>query len=136
MQQWQTIKRNVIINVEHLKKRLLDLNKQSKVNNRYYTDYNSDKVKQLLFKFLDTQNISVNGTWSNKRDGWVIECPGVDVHEHNERRDDCTLNFVHKTNGFIFISMRCRHMSCGTALTETCKELNIEWGKFLNQHYE
>lgn len=117
-----------------MKQRLKELDK-GKSSNGYFTEYNSGQVETLLRKFLDDNHIIGAGNWSVKRNGWVIECPGESCHEHEARRDDCTLYYVKKSNGFCYITARCRHNSCGSSLVDYCKGLNAEWGKYLNQHY-
>jgi hypothetical protein len=121
------------MNIELLKKRLNELTSTIKYKQTYFEQYDVDRVEQLLKTYLDT-HVQTNG-YSNKRGGYIIECPGESTHSERNRRDDCTLYTTRKSNGFIFISLRCRHNSCSDALTEYARELNQEWGKYLNQHY-
>lgn len=121
------------MDLEVLKARLAQLEKPKKVA-RYFTEYDEWQVERLLDRYLESRGLATYT--SNKRGGYVIDCPAQETHGHRNRRDDCTLYTTSKPNGFIFISARCRHTSCGDALTEYCKALNQEWGEYLNEHYK
>ena len=121
------------MNVELLKKRLNELNHVITYTPKYFESYDSWRVETLLKTFLDT-HVHTQG-YSSKRGGLIINCPGETTHGERNRRDDCTLFFTHKSNGFIFISIRCRHSSCRDAICEYARELNAEWGQYLNEHY-
>jgi len=100
---------------------------------RYITEYDYPQVEGLLDNYLDGRNL--RSQWSNRRKGWIIPCPGAGCHSEHERTDDCTVFYTRKDNGFIYISGRCRHISCGSDVTSFCKELNKDWGIYLNQNY-
>jgi hypothetical protein len=119
------------MDIKILKAKLSELEKRS--NHSFYTEYDSCKVQRILDTFLESRNLTK--TYSGKRKGWVIECPASETHGHRHRWNDCTLTTYTKTNGFIYISARCRHTSCGDALTAYINDLNKEWGQYLNERY-
>ena len=127
------------MNVSLLKEKLKELEAQSyprkiKYNpSRYFESYDSCQVERLLWRFLDSKGICRE--WSEKRKGWIIKCPGESTHEHRPRRDDCTIYSTKKDNGFMWISGRCRHTSCGESIMAFCRDLNKEWGMYLNSNY-
>ena len=119
------------MNTHLLKQRLNELVKSER--RPYLTDYDSSKVNSLALEFLGARHLTQQ--YSVKRKGWIIDCPASSTHTHNDRFDDCCVYLTEKGNGFIFISLRCRHSSCGDAITDFAKELNKEWGTYLNAHY-
>ena len=85
-------------------------------------------VQPVLDRFLAQRGLS--GAWSQKRKGWIIQCPGTCEHTDRMRRDETILYTTPKSNGFLYISAKCRHTSCGNHLMEWCNQLNKEWGKY------
>ena len=124
------------MNVNLLQEKLKEIETPTLITynpSRYFTQYDYCQGERLLWKFLDSQGICRE--WTEKRNGWIIKCPGESTHEHRARRDDCTIYSTRKLNGFSYISGRCRHTSCGESITALCKDLNREWGMYLNSHY-
>ena len=96
----------------------------------HITQYSPNQVEGVLDRFLDKKGL--RRTWSEKRGGWLIKCAGACEHTERKRSDETVLYTTRKSNGFLLISAKCRHESCGTALMEWCKQLNKEWGKYFN----
>jgi len=99
---------------------------------RYFTEYDAGTVRWMLQNFPSNKF----SNWSCKRKGYIIECPDIGSHSENNRRDDCVVYAGDsQKNGFIWISMRCRHNSCWTTISDYCRGLNKEWGTYLNKNY-
>ena len=91
-------------------------------------EYTRSQVERVLDRFLDRKGL--RRIWSEKRGGWIIECPGKCEHTDRKGPDETILFTTPKHNKFLLISAKCRHESCGDALMAWCKALNKEWGKY------
>lgn len=104
---------------------------------KFFTEYSRDKVERLLNNFMFTRGLTSNYSAKRCKDErcYIIGCPGVQEHSHNNRHDDCVIYFTPKPNGFVWISCKCRHNSCWSYIEEYVKDLNNDWGVYLNANY-